>query len=41
MDDLNAWEFEVKVKQILTKLNVHHLEQTVSNLSGGQENVLL
>jgi ATP-binding cassette subfamily F protein uup len=36
MDDLNAWDFEVKVKQILTKLNVHHLEQPVSNLSGGQ-----
>ena len=36
MDDLNAWEFEVKVNQILTKLNVHHLEQPVSNLSGGQ-----
>jgi ATP-binding cassette subfamily F protein uup len=36
MDDLNAWEFEVKVKQILTKLNVHHLEQPVRDLSGGQ-----
>lgn len=36
MDDLNAWEFEVKVKQILTKLNVHHLQQKVSALSGGQ-----
>ena len=36
MDDLNAWEFEVKVKQILTKLNVHHLEQPVKDLSGGQ-----
>ncbi len=36
MDDLNAWEFEVKVKQILTKLNIHHLEQPVSDLSGGQ-----
>lgn len=36
MDDLNAWDFEVKVKQILTKLNIHHLEQPVSDLSGGQ-----
>ena len=36
MDDLNAWDFEVKVKQILTKLNIHHLEQPVSGLSGGQ-----
>ena len=36
MDDLNAWDFEVKVKQILTKLNIHHLQQAVSDLSGGQ-----
>lgn len=36
MDDLNAWEFEVKVKQILTKLNIHHLQQAVGDLSGGQ-----
>lgn len=36
MDDLNAWDFEVKVKQILTKLNIHHLEQPVRDLSGGQ-----
>eukprot|EP01048_Picozoa_sp_COSAG05_P033637 COSAG05_NODE_13603_length_424_cov_0.440000_2_plen_108_part_01 len=26
----------MKVKQILTKLNIHHLEQPVSALSGGQ-----
>jgi ATP-binding cassette subfamily F protein uup len=36
MDDLNAWDFEVKVKQILSKLNVHHLQRNVSELSGGQ-----
>lgn len=36
MDDLNAWDFEVKVKQILTKLNVHELDQPVRDLSGGQ-----
>ncbi|MBA4196499.1 MAG: ABC transporter [Chitinophaga sp.] len=36
MDDLNAWDFEVKVKQILSKLNIHHLQQPVSSLSGGQ-----
>lgn len=36
MDDLNAWDFEVKVKQILSKLNIHHLEQPVRDLSGGQ-----
>ncbi|WP_288096856.1 ribosomal protection-like ABC-F family protein [Hydrotalea sp.] len=36
MDTYQAWDFEVKVKQILTKLNIHHLEQPVSALSGGQ-----
>ncbi len=36
MEDLNAWDFEAKVKQILDKLNVHHLKNPVSELSGGQ-----
>ncbi len=36
MDDMNAWEFESKVKQILGRLNIHHLQQKVSELSGGQ-----
>ena len=36
MEELNAWNFEVKVKQILTRLNIHRLTQPVSNLSGGQ-----
>lgn len=36
MDDLNAWDFESKVKQILGKLNIHQLQQLVSTLSGGQ-----
>ncbi len=36
MDDLNAWNFESKVKEILSKLNIHHLQQAVSGLSGGQ-----
>jgi ATP-binding cassette subfamily F protein uup len=36
MDDLGAWDFDAKVKQILTKLNIHHLDQQVSKLSGGQ-----
>ena len=25
MDELNAWVFEAKVKEILGKLNIHHL----------------
>ncbi len=36
MDELNAWDFDSKVKQILGKLNIHHLNTVVSNLSGGQ-----
>jgi len=36
MDELGAWDFEVKVKQILSKLNIHQLQQAVKNLSGGQ-----
>lgn len=36
MDDLNAWSFESKVKEIMDKLNIHHLKQHVASLSGGQ-----
>lgn len=36
MDDLNAWSFESKVKEIMDKLNIHHLHQPVEKLSGGQ-----
>lgn len=36
MDELQAWDFDAKVKQILTKLNIHHLQQPVHTLSGGQ-----
>ncbi|MDE3235762.1 MAG: ABC-F family ATP-binding cassette domain-containing protein [Bacteroidota bacterium] len=36
MDELNAWMFEAKVKEILGKLNIHHLQNPVNTLSGGQ-----
>lgn len=36
LDDLSAWDFEAKVKQILGKLNIHNLDQRVDTLSGGQ-----
>ena len=36
MDELNAWDFDTKVKQVLGKLNIHHLDQPVNTLSGGQ-----
>lgn len=36
MDELGAWDFDSKVKQVLGKLNIHQLNQKVSTLSGGQ-----
>lgn len=36
MDTLNAWDYESRIKQILTKLNITRYEQPVSSLSGGQ-----
>ncbi|MFT3824701.1 MAG: ABC-F family ATP-binding cassette domain-containing protein [Chitinophagaceae bacterium] len=36
MDDMGAWDFDSNVKQILSKLNIHHLQQPVNTLSGGQ-----
>jgi ABC transport system ATP-binding/permease protein len=36
MDELGAWNFDAKVKQVLGKLNIHHLQQVVGTLSGGQ-----
>ena len=37
MDELEAWDFEVHIKQILSKLNITDLEQPVTLLSGGQQ----
>ncbi|MEO6329152.1 MAG: ABC-F family ATP-binding cassette domain-containing protein [Ginsengibacter sp.] len=36
LGDLNAWNFESDLKQILGKLNLHHLNEPIKNLSGGQ-----
>jgi ATP-binding cassette subfamily F protein uup len=36
MDHLSAWDFDAKVKQIFSRLNIDHLIQAVKNLSGGQ-----
>ncbi|MEO6453706.1 MAG: ABC-F family ATP-binding cassette domain-containing protein [Ginsengibacter sp.] len=36
LGELNAWNFESDLKQILGKLNLHHLNEPVKNLSGGQ-----
>jgi len=37
MDELNTWDIEVEIKQILTELKITQLEQKVSELSGGQQ----
>lgn len=37
MDALNAWDYEVKVKEILGKLGIVNLEQKINELSGGQK----
>lgn len=36
MDDLKAWDFESRIKEVLFKLDIQDLEQKVSTLSGGQ-----
>jgi ABC transport system ATP-binding/permease protein len=36
MDDMGAWTFDAKVKEILEKLKINHLDQPVKTLSGGQ-----
>lgn len=37
MDLLGAWDYEVKVKQILTKLKIDKYDQLISTLSGGEK----
>ena len=37
IDNAGAWDYEVRVRQILSKLNIHHLDQPVRQLSGGQK----
>ncbi|MEP0369253.1 MAG: ABC-F family ATP-binding cassette domain-containing protein [Cyclobacteriaceae bacterium] len=36
MDQLNAWDYESQVKQMLGELGIHDLEQKMGELSGGQ-----
>ena len=36
LNEADAWNFESDLKQILGKLNIHHLNERVKNLSGGQ-----
>jgi len=37
INNLNCWDFELKIKQILTELNIHDLHQPIRELSGGQK----
>ncbi len=37
MDELGAWNFESKVKEILTQLSITDFDQKVKSLSGGQK----
>jgi ATP-binding cassette subfamily F protein uup len=37
MDELQAWDADARVKQILSKLNVRQLDKLVGILSGGQQ----
>ncbi len=37
VDVLNAWNYEAKVKQVLSSLNIKHLDQKVNSLSGGEQ----
>ncbi len=37
LDDLKAWNFDIKIKEILGKLKIKNLQQPVGQLSGGQK----
>src|SRR5574344_337683 len=37
MDHYNAWDFDVKIKQILSQLKINNFDQKVGTLSGGQQ----
>jgi ATP-binding cassette subfamily F protein uup len=37
LSDVDAWEYEYKIKTILSRLDIHHLNQPISTLSGGQK----
>jgi ABC transport system ATP-binding/permease protein len=36
LSEVDAWEYEYKIKTILGRLDIHHLNQSISTLSGGQ-----
>jgi ATP-binding cassette subfamily F protein uup len=36
MENLQAWDFEAKIQEVLGKLDIHHYDQRIAELSGGQ-----
>ncbi|RYY33485.1 MAG: ABC transporter ATP-binding protein [Sphingobacteriaceae bacterium] len=37
LSEVDAWEYEYKIKTILGRLDIHHLNQNITSLSGGQK----
>jgi ATP-binding cassette subfamily F protein uup len=37
LSEVDAWEYEYKIKTILGRLDIHHLNQSIATLSGGQK----
>ncbi len=37
MDELNAWDYDSRVKEIIAKTGLQHLDQKIATLSGGQK----
>lgn len=37
MEQSGAWDFEAKVKTVLSQLQIHHYDQKIKTLSGGQK----
>jgi ABC transport system ATP-binding/permease protein len=37
LSEVDAWEYEYKIKTILGRLDIHHLNQAITTLSGGQK----
>ena len=40
MDQHDAWDYNVEIKTILSKLGIHDTTKYIKELSGGQQNVL-
>ncbi|WP_316790209.1 ABC-F family ATP-binding cassette domain-containing protein [Pedobacter frigoris] len=37
LSEHNAWEYEHEIKTILSRMGIHHLQQKIATLSGGQK----